>query len=340
MPVETPRTLIADRGDAGLRLDLVLRRHLRDVAAASRTRVQAWIESGRVTVNGAPIRRTSARAARGDIVAIALPEAPLRAVMAAEPTPLGVLYEDEQFLAVDKPAGAIVHPAYKHPSGTIMNALLWHARAWPTGQRPSLVGRLDKDTSGVLLVARSAAAHASLQRTMASDGAEKDYLVVVYGRVNIARCEIDLKLRHDPSDRRRIVASAAIGAPSLTRVERIARSAGPGPGVSLLRCRLVTGRTHQIRVHLAARGWPIVGDPVYGHAQRPRISDPALDSAARRFPRQALHAWRVALTHPVTGERILIEAPPPEDFQELLAAAGLRGPDCAMPAANDAMPAV
>jgi 23S rRNA pseudouridine1911/1915/1917 synthase len=340
MPLPPPRTLTADRGDAGRRLDLVLRRHLTDVQAATRTRVQSWIEHGRVTVNGAAVRRSSSRAAFGDIVSIALPEAPLPAVMTAEPTPLDVLYEDDQFLAVDKPTGTIVHPAYKHPSGTIMNALLWRAREWPTGQRPSLVGRLDKGTSGVLLVARSAAVHASLQRTMASARAEKDYLAVVYGRVNIVRGEIDLKLRHDPSDRRRIVASPTTGAPSLTRVDRIARSAGPGAGVSLLRCRLVTGRTHQIRVHLAARGWPIVGDPTYGHAARSPIVDPALAAVVRGFPRPALHAWRVSLTHPATGARIVIEAPPPPDLQDLLAAAGLCMPGAAQAALDDEWPAV
>ena len=132
------RIVTADRGDAGLRLDLVLRRHLTDVGAATRTRVQAWIANGQVTVNGAPVRRAAARAAFGDVVAVTLPDAAPRRVMAAEDVRLDLLYEDEHFLALDKPAGIVVHPGYRNPEGTVMNALLWHARGWPAvSDRPS-----------------------------------------------------------------------------------------------------------------------------------------------------------------------------------------------------------
>ena len=145
---------------------------------------------------------------------------------------------------------------------------------------------------------------------------------MVYGRVNVARGEIDLRLGRDRGDRRRVVASATVGAPSLTRFERLARVAAPRAGLSLLRCRLATGRTHQIRVHLAARGWPLVGDPAYGEPRWSQIVDPALAATLRAFPRQALHAWRVAFTHPVTRERLLLEAPVPRDFEGLLTASG------------------
>jgi 23S rRNA pseudouridine1911/1915/1917 synthase len=158
---------------------------------------------------------------------------------------------------------------------------------------------------------------------MASNDCGKDYLAVVYGRVNVARGQIDLRLERDRGDRRKVVASATIGAPSLTRFERIARVAAPPAGLSLLRCRLVTGRTHQIRVHLAARGWPMVGDPTYGEPRWSRIDDPTLAAALRAFPRQALHAWRLALTHPFTRERLLIEAPLPLDIEGLLNTSGL-----------------
>ncbi len=243
------RILTADRGDAGLRLDLVLRRHLTDVDAATRTHIQAWIENGHVTVNGTPVRRVSARAARGDVVAVALPDAVPRRVMAAEDVRLDILYEDDHLLALNKPAGIVVHPSYRHAAGTLMNALLWHARAWPEGRRPSLVGRLDKWTSGIVIVAKTAAVHTALQRAFAASapavatgfgaagpafaarfgaaGSEKDYLAVVYGRVNVARGEIDLRIGHDASNRRRMVASAKAGAPSLTRFERLARVAAP-----------------------------------------------------------------------------------------------------------------
>jgi 23S rRNA pseudouridine1911/1915/1917 synthase len=317
------RVLIADRGDAGRRLDLVLRRHLAGADTASRTRVQAWIEGGYVTVNGARIHRVAARAALGDVVTITLPDQAPRRAMAAEDVRLDVLYEDGHLLALDKPAGVVVHPTYKHAEGTVMNALLWHARGWPVTERPSLVGRLDKLTSGVLVVAKTAAVHAVLQRTMASSSSEKAYLAVVYGRVQVARGDIGLRLSTDRGDRRKVVASAAVGAPSLTRFERLARVKAPNAGLSLLCCRLVTGRTHQIRVHLAARGWPLVGDPVYGEPRWSQIIDPALAATLAAFPRQALHAWRVSLIHPATGERLLLEAPLPRDFDGLLNASGL-----------------
>jgi 23S rRNA pseudouridine1911/1915/1917 synthase len=322
----TPRVLTADRGDEGLRLDLVLRRHLQDLRSATRTRVQSWIERGLVTVNGVAVRRVSSRAALGDIVSILLPEEAPRAVMAAEDVAVDVVYEDDQLLAVNKPAGLVVHPTYKHTAATLMNALLWRARAWPAPQRPSLVSRLDKLTSGIIVVAKSASAHADLQRALSANDAEKDYLAIVYGRVNMARGEIDLRLGRDRDDRRKVVASATIGAESLTRFERLGRVAAPRAGLALLRCRLATGRTHQIRVHLAARGWPLVGDPAYGEPRWTEIDDPLLAAALRAFPRQALHAWRVGFRHPATRARVTIEAPVPPDIDALLAAAGLAGP--------------
>jgi len=322
----TPRALTADRGDDGLRLDLVLRRHLQDLRSATRTRVQSWIESGLVTVNGVTVRRVSSRAALGDLVSILLPEEAPRAVMAAEDVAVDVVYEDDQLLAINKPAGLVVHPTYKHTAATLMNALLGRARAWPAPQRPSLVSRLDKLTSGLIVVAKTAKAHADLQRALSANDAEKDYLAIVYGRVNVARGEIDLRLGRDRDDRRKVVASATAGAESLTRFERLGRVAAPRAGLSLLRCRLATGRTHQIRVHLSARGWPLVGDPAYGEPRWSEIDDPLLAATLRAFPRQALHAWRVGFSHPITRGRITIEAPIPPDIGALLDAAGLARP--------------
>jgi 23S rRNA pseudouridine1911/1915/1917 synthase len=348
------RTLVADRGDAAVRLDLVLRRHLADLAAATRTRVQTWIAGGQVTVNGAPVRRAAARMAPGDVVAVVLPDSPPRRAMAAEDLPLEILYEDDHLLALNKPAGLVVHPTYRHPTGTIMNALLGHARAWPVGCRPSIVGRLDKMTTGIVLVAKSAAVHAALQRATGrtpdrrgqafapaladapggvwrgppeprghdGGGPAKDYLAVVYGRVTERHGEIDLRLRLEGRDRRRVAASATAGARSVTAFERLARVAAPRAGLALVRCRLLTGRRHQIRVHLAARGWPIVGDPAYGEPRWSTIDDPMLAAALRAFPRQSLHAWRLAVTHPITGERLQLEAPVPRDLADLIALAG------------------
>ena len=322
----TVRTLVADRGDAGVRLDRVLRRHLGDVQAATRTRVQAWIEDGCVTVNGRPVRRAAARAALGDRVAVTLPEAPPRRAMDGEDVALDVLYEDDHLIAVDKPAGMVVHPAFRHPAGTLMNALVGRARAWPAGQRPSIVGRLDKLTSGIVVAARTPEAHAALQRALHDEDGRartKTYLALVYGRVHAARGTIDLRLALDHRDRRRVVASGQAGAHSVTMFERLARAAAPRVGLALLRCTLVTGRRHQIRAHLQASGWPIVGDPVYGEPRWKEIEDPMLSAALRAFPRQALHASHVSFVHPFTKKAVEIDAPLAADFASLLETVGL-----------------
>jgi 23S rRNA pseudouridine1911/1915/1917 synthase len=162
---------------------------------------------------------------------------------------------------------------------------------------------------------------------------DKDYLAVVWGRVSPPRGTIDLALDRDPWDRRRVMVTDRGGQPSRTQYERLARSRGPRRGLALLRCRLLTGRMHQIRVHLAAKGWPIVGDPAYGGAPEERLADAALDAAARGFGRQALHAWRLALAHPVTGAALVVESPVPGDMRALLAAAGLSPPSGASPTA-------
>ena len=321
------RTFTTDRGDDGRRIDLVLRRHLAGIDAATRTRVQRWIEEGAVTVNGRRVRKTAGRIGLGDSIAIAIPHAAeaTRAPMQAERGHLDLLFEDDDLLAINKPAGLVVHPTHAHATGTLMNALLWHARRWTSTHRPSIVGRLDKLTSGIVLVAKTPAMHAHLQRTMAGSGSEKEYLAVVYGRVIIAAGRIALRLSRDRVDRRKVAASEHTGAESLTRFVRLGRVRAPRVGLALLRCRLMTGRTHQIRAHLAARGWPIVGDPVYGEPRWTRIADPQLANMLRAFPRQALHAWRLGFAHPVTRSRLNVEAPLPLDMQGLLDDAGLGG---------------
>jgi 23S rRNA pseudouridine1911/1915/1917 synthase len=195
---------------------------------------------------------------------------------------LEILFEDEWLLAVDKPAGVVVHPTYKNVGGTLLDEL--RAR-WPDIAL-SVAGRLDKLTSGIVVLAKSPQVHAALQQRWPD--AEKDYLAVVDGFVEPERGEIVLPLGTDPSDRRRRIVRED-GAPSVTAFERLSYDGGTHR--SVLRCRLVTGRRHQIRVHVAARGWPVAGDVVYG---RP----------LEAFPRHALHAWRVAVAHPVTGARI------------------------------------
>lgn len=322
--------VIADRGDAGRRLDHVLTRHLSAVPAATRSSVQRWIREGKVRVNGATVTRPAARTAVGDVVSVILPP-PERRPMAAEELTLDVLFEDDDLLVLNKPAGLVVHPTYGHMTGTVMNGLLWRARGWPPGARPSIVGRLDKLTSGIVVAAKTAGSHAALQRTMASARTEKDYLAIVYGIVSPPRGTIDLRLARAAGDRRRVVATAD-GLPSSTRYERAARSRAPRAGLSLLRCRIATGRMHQIRVHLASRGWPVVGDPKYGEPRWRDVEDAVLAERLRAFPRQALHAWRLRLMHPMSGLELRIEAPVPADFASLAEVCGL---DVASPIAAE-----
>jgi 23S rRNA pseudouridine1911/1915/1917 synthase len=324
-------------------------RHFAGLPGLSRSQLQGWIAAGRVRVNRVVVRRPAGRLVAGDELEVELPGPPpsrrRSRPLAAQRLPLAILYEDEHLLALDKPAGLVVHPTGRHRDGTLVNALAWHLAAGGEGGegaataaagaeapavRPGLVHRLDRDTSGVLLVAKSRAAHAGLARAIKARTLQKDYLAVVYGRPPLVRGRIELKLLRDPLDRRRVAASRTEGRSAATLYELLAESC-PGRGddggragwLSLLRCRLVTGRTHQIRVHLAALGLPIVGDPLYGEPRHRGIADPALASLCRDFPRQALHAWRLGLRHPVTGQALALRAPLPADLGRLLRAAGL-----------------
>ncbi len=280
----------------------------------TRARVRGWVEQGLVRVNGQLVKPTR-RLAPGDEVEVILPPPPPRRELAPEEIPISIVYEDEWLLALDKPPGLVVHPAQGNREGTLMHGLLWRAQE---EYRPHLVSRLDQGTSGLILVGKAPEVHAALQ----SEGMEKDYLAVVYGRTALPKGRIDLGILRDPADLRRRMASRTEGRPSTTLWERLAESE-----LSLLRCRLLTGRTHQIRVHLQAARMPIVGDPLYGAPEGWKgIGDPALAEACREFPRQALHAWRLGLVHPATHEPLEVRAPLPPDLANLLSRAGLTFP--------------
>jgi 23S rRNA pseudouridine1911/1915/1917 synthase len=315
----TPRTFRADRGDDRERIDRVLQRHLADRPDVTRSRIQGWIGEGLVRVNGAPAAKPSSRLMTGDVVEVELPPLPERRAVTAQEMPLSVLFEDEHLLAIDKPSGLVVHPTIGHREGTLINALLWHARDWGEGQRPGLVNRLDRGTSGVLLVAKTPAVHGALARSLRRRNAEKEYLAVVYGATPFEQGRIERKILRDPADHKRMTTSKTEGRDSVTLYERMAEASG----LTLLRCRLLTGRTHQIRVHLQSQGWPIVGDPVYGEPRWKGIVEPGLAALCRDFPRQALHAFRLSFVHPATGAPLEITAPVPADLEALLAAAGL-----------------
>src|SRR6478736_6227635 len=299
------RQIPIDRGDHGVRVDRVLFRHLRDEKGVSRNRIKQWVDAGNVLVNGAAASRPAWRIQRGDELHVRLTLIAARERPQAEAIPLDILYEDEDLLAVNKPAGLVVHPSYKNSTGTLINGLLAYARNWPSGSTPALVGRLDKLTSGLVIVTKSAEVHAILQKASTARQIEKDYLAIVHGKPTPLRGTIDLALDRDPWDRRRVTVTDRGGQPSVTKYERISSA----QGFSLVRCRLITGRTHQIRVHLAAKGWPIVGDATYG--------------TATGLPRQALHAARCALQQPRTGRQLVIEAPLPADMRDFAAAVGL-----------------
>jgi 23S rRNA pseudouridine1911/1915/1917 synthase len=293
----------ADKGDAGRRLDHILLRRVTNISRLSRTAVQAWIESGAVLVDDVPVLKAAARVQEGSRVTVTFPPTAVRRTRpAAEPHPLVVVYEDEALLVVDKPPGIVVHPSYKQLSGTMLNAVLWRLRE-RTGVQPGVVTRLDKDTSGLVVVALTPGAHAIVQRDAAAGRVDKRYLAVVAGVPHPPCGRITAPLARDPSDRRRMMVSAA-GAVSDTEYEVLSTADLDGTLMSLATCRLHTGRTHQIRVHLASHGWPVVGDSVYGHAS-PHIA------------RQALHAWRIVLPHPVTRQPLMFESPLPEDMQGL-----------------------
>lgn len=215
-----------------------------------------------------------------------------------EPLVLALLYEDDYLIAIDKPSGMVVHPTYRNWSGTLLNGLLWHLRG-RTGAAPRIVTRLDKGTSGLVLVALTSEIHAQIQRDSARRLVNKEYLAIVDGTPEPPRGSIALPLARSAIDRRRVIVDPS-GQESRTDYEVLSSSNGR----SVVRCGLVTGRTHQIRVHLAARGWPVLGDVVYG-------------AAHEVMSRPALHAWQLAMMHPVTRQVLELTAPPPADLSSV-----------------------
>ncbi len=281
----------------------------------SRSRLQKLIRDGSVTVDGRTV--APSRALRGgERIRIAVPEA--REDRAApEAIPVTVVYEDPHLVVVDKPRGLVVHPSAGHPSGTLVNALL-HRCPDLSGVggvlRPGIVHRLDKDTSGLLVVAKDDETHRALQTQFRTRSVDKVYLAVVLGRL-AGEGVVDRPIGRHPRDRKRMAVDAPRGRDARTRWRAVQELRG----ATLVEVRIETGRTHQIRVHLASLGHPVAGDPDYGGTRRVRgIADPAVRRRLARETSQALHAWKLAFTHPRTGEPLAFETPPPGAFTALV----------------------
>jgi len=273
----------------------------------TRSQAKQLIDAGCVRVD--EVSRKASHAVRpGERVEITA-RAPEPSTIEPEAVPLAVLYEDAELLAIDKPAGMVVHPAPGARRGTVVHALAHHLGALPAAgeaERPGIVHRLDRDTSGVLLVARTRRAHESLARQFRERSVEKRYVAVVRGAIAGSAGRIDRPIGRHPRERKRMSVRTTRGRPAITRwrvVERLA-------GATLLALAPETGRTHQLRVHLAAAGHPIVGDRVYGARRRGGTAIP--------FPRQALHAEAITFAHPATGASLTIRAPVPSDIQRLI----------------------
>ena len=285
---------------AGVRLDQALAEMLPQY---SRSRLQAWISEGLITLEG-EIATPKRRVWGGEQIQVRPSAHPSEAAPQAEDIGLNIVYEDAAILVIDKPAGLVVHPGSGNWSGTLMNALLHHAPQLQSVPRAGIVHRLDKETSGLLVVAKTLEAQTDLVRQLQARTVKRQYLAVVEGRMPQAEGRIEAPIGRHPTARVKM-AVVSRGKPAVTHFKVMERFAQH----TLVECQLETGRTHQIRVHMQSIGYPLVGDPAYGAKNKQRI-----------FKRQALHAWRLGLLHPSTQQAMAWEAPLPRDFQELLEA--------------------
>ena len=309
--------------DESDRLDRFLSRSARSL---SRTRLKGLIQKGKVSVNDNVTLDPSMRLSSGDRIRLETPP-PEEGPVIGEDMPLNIVFEDEHLIVIDKPPGLVVHPAPGHASGTLVNALIAHFGASLSGvggvKRPGIVHRLDKDTSGLLVVAKTDAAHRGLAELFADHGRagllDREYLALVWGELKAPAGKVDAAIgRHAIHREKMAVAPAKRGRRAVTRW-KVVDALG---AATLVICRLETGRTHQIRVHMASIGHPLVGDPVYGAGFKTKAA--RLPAAARvaveTFGRQALHAAILGFAHPDTGEFLRFESRPPEDFAKLLMA--------------------
>ncbi|MDO9267922.1 MAG: 23S rRNA pseudouridine(1911/1915/1917) synthase RluD [Methylobacter sp.] len=295
---------------AGMRLDQVLAELFADY---SRSKLQSWVKSGRVQVNGLTLKPRD-KLVGGETIALDA-EAEIVITAEPEPIPLEIIFEDESLLIVNKPAGLVVHPAIGNWNGTLLNALLNHDSSLETLPRAGIVHRIDKETSGLLMIAKTLQAHNSLTQQLQDRDITREYLAITRGRMT-AGGTVDEPIGRHPTDRKRY-AVRENGKHAVTHYrvgQRFTRH-------TLVQVKLETGRTHQIRVHMAHIRFPLLGDPVYGgRFQMPADCGERLEKELRSFKRQALHAAKLGLQHPVTDEYLEWEQPMPEDMTRLLEA--------------------
>jgi 23S rRNA pseudouridine1911/1915/1917 synthase len=282
----------------------------------SRSQAKKLIGAGNILLNQKPTK-PSAHLKAGEVVSGTLPQ-PKPLSLKPEPLPLTILYEDSSIIVIDKPPGMVVHPAAGNPSGTLVNALLYHCKdlGGINGVlRPGIVHRLDKDTSGVMVVAKDDEAYHQLTKQFENRTVEKVYLAIAYGQFGKEEGLIDSPIGRHPSERKRMSTRTKKGRMAVTQWKVLERL----DGFTLLEITPQTGRTHQIRVHLSSMGHPLLGDPVYGRKGRPgSIHDPGLKECVKRMDRQALHAHRLGFNYPRTGERVQFVSPIPQDMREVL----------------------
>ena len=300
------------------------------IADLGRNRAKKLIVEGRVAVGGRTIVEPKRPVKPGECVTVDLPP-PEPAEPAAEAIPLAIVYEDDDLIVIDKPAGLVVHPAAGHAAGTLVNALIAHCGKSLSGiggvARPGIVHRLDKDTSGLMVVAKSDRAHKGLAAQFADHGRagplERAYLALAWGAPDRPQGTIDLPLARSARNREKIAVTQSGGRHAVTHYA-VRERFGPDerPLATLVECVLETGRTHQIRVHMAAIGHPLVGDRTYGagFATKAALLPEPAKSLVSAFPRQALHAWLLGFEHPVSGKEMRFESPPPDDLAALVAA--------------------
>jgi 23S rRNA pseudouridine1911/1915/1917 synthase len=325
MMTTSHRQIDAEADAAGQRLDAFLSRALPDL---SRSRLKVLILEGRLSRGGQTIADPAYRVKPGERFDLELPEA-RPATPQGQAMALAVIYEDDALIVVDKPVDMVVHPAPGNPDRTLVNALIAHCGASLSGiggeRRPGIVHRIDKATSGLLVAAKTDAAHRGLAEQFAAHSLTRVYQALVWGVVRPALGEIEGNIGRSPRNRKKMAVLDKGGKPALTRYRRLETFGAVL--ACLVECRLATGRTHQIRVHLANSGHPVIGDQVYGRGRRSasaKAASETVQAALTEFPRQALHAGRLGFIHPIDGRSIEFTSPLPDDMAELLAV--LRAP--------------